>query len=397
MSKALRAAVVGVGHLGRHHARILSSIDGARLDGGGRRQRAAGAGDRVRRGRPGVDRARAICWGRSTWCRSPTPTETHARDRAACSSSRASRCWSRSRSPGRSRRPTRSSARRRRSGATLAVGHTERFNPAVMAARPAVDDPGFVEVHRLGTFPERSLDIDVVFDLMIHDLDLVLSIVQSEVESIEAVGVPVLTDRFDIANARLRFASGCVANITASRISRDRTRKIRFFQRDAYISIDTGAKEAEVYRLVRFPDRRPAIEGGKIPVPRRRTASQRAPGLRRRGPVRARAARRRRGRPARRGAGGGDHGTDGGMYTDLKAFIDDLDSARLAQASGRAREPRPRDGGRHRPGEQVARGRSGAALRAAVRLQHAGRSEPVRVARPHVPRAGRGVAGRCRA
>jgi predicted dehydrogenase len=154
-----------------------------------------------------------------------------------------------------------------RSGATLAVGHTERFNPAVMAARPAVHNPGFVEVHRLGTFPERSLDIDVVFDLMIHDLDLVLSIVQSEVESIEAVGVPVLTDRFDIANARIRFASGCVANITASRISRDRTRKIRFFQRDAYISIDTGAKEAEVYRLVRSADRRPAIEGGKIPVP----------------------------------------------------------------------------------------------------------------------------------
>jgi predicted dehydrogenase len=130
-----------------------------------------------------------------------------------------------------------------------------------------VNNPGFVEVHRLGTFPERSLDIDVVFDLMIHDLDLVLSMVESEVTAIEAVGVPVLTDRADIANARIRFASGCVANITASRISRDRTRKIRFFQRDAYISIDCGAREAEVYRLVRYPDRRPAIEGGRIEVP----------------------------------------------------------------------------------------------------------------------------------
>ena len=149
----------------------------------------------------------------------------------------------------------------------LAVGHTERFNPAVMAARPAVDNPGFIEVHRLGTFPERSLDIDVVFDLMIHDLDLVLSFVQSEIESIEAVGVPVLTDRVDIANARLRFASGCVANITASRISRDRTRKIRFFQRDAYISIDCGAKEAEVYRLVGAPAAGPRSKAGKIPVP----------------------------------------------------------------------------------------------------------------------------------
>ncbi len=151
-------------------------------------------------------------------------------------------------------------------GTILAVGHTERFNPAVMAARPAVDKPGFIEVHRLGTFPARSLDIDVVFDLMIHDLDLVLSIVSSPIESIEAVGVPVLTDRADIANARIRFESGCVANITASRISRDRVRKIRFFQRDAYISIDCGAKEAEVYRLIRQEGQRPVIEGGRIPV-----------------------------------------------------------------------------------------------------------------------------------
>jgi predicted dehydrogenase len=172
------------------------------------------------------------------------------------------------------------------------VGHTERFNPAVIAARPAVDNPGFIEVHRLGTFPERSLDIDVVFDLMIHDLDLVLSIVQSEIESIEAVGVPVLTDRFDIANARLRFASGCVANITASRISRDRTRKIRFFQRDAYISIDTGARKAEsaVSSQVRQP---PARHRGRESGAEGETASQRAPGLRGRGQVRARAARRR--------------------------------------------------------------------------------------------------------
>jgi predicted dehydrogenase len=151
-------------------------------------------------------------------------------------------------------------------GTILAVGHTERFNPAVLAARSAIDNPGFIEIHRLGTFPERSLDIDVVFDLMIHDLDLVLSFVPSPVESIEAVGVPVLTERADIANARIRFASGCVANITASRISRDRVRKIRFFQRDAYISIDCGAKEAEVYRLLRPEGRRPVIEGGSIPV-----------------------------------------------------------------------------------------------------------------------------------
>jgi len=263
--QALRAAVVGVGHLGRHHARILSSIEGARLEAvvdvnePRAREIASAAGARA------LTNVRELV-GQVDLVSIATPTETHAEIAGL---------FLEQGIPVLVEKPLSRSvaeadaiiAAAARSGATLAVGHTERFNPAVVAARPAIDHPRFVEVHRLGTFPERSLDIDVVFDLMIHDLDLVLSIVQSEVESIEAVGVPVLTDRFDIANARLRFASGCVANITASRISRDRTRKIRFFQRDAYISIDTGAKTAEVYRLVRSADRRPAIEGGKIPVP----------------------------------------------------------------------------------------------------------------------------------
>jgi predicted dehydrogenase len=121
-------------------------------------------------------------------------------------------------------------------------------------------------VHRLGTFPERSLDIDVVFDLMIHDLDLVLQFVGGEVTAIDAVGVPVLTPKIDIANVRLRFSSGCIANLTASRISRDRVRKIRFFQRDAYISIDYTAQELEVWRLVPDASGTPRIEGGKIAV-----------------------------------------------------------------------------------------------------------------------------------
>jgi predicted dehydrogenase len=148
----------------------------------------------------------------------------------------------------------------------LAVGHTERFNPAVTTALPLVSSPGFVEVHRLGTFPERSLDIDVVFDLMIHDLDVLLATVASEVVGVEAVGVPVLTDRVDIANARLRFASGCIANVTASRISRDRVRKVRFFQRDAYVSIDYSSQEVECFGLERQAGRIPAIRGGRLPV-----------------------------------------------------------------------------------------------------------------------------------
>src|SRR5204862_4690523 len=151
-------------------------------------------------------------------------------------------------------------------GVTLAVGHTERFNPAVEAARPLLTDPRFIEVHRLGTFPERSLDIDVVFDLMIHDLDVVLSLVKSDVESIEAVGVPVLTGRVDIANARLRFANGCIANLTASRISRDRVRKIRVFQTAAYLSSDDGAQTVEVWRRVKGAGPAATIEREEIEV-----------------------------------------------------------------------------------------------------------------------------------
>ena len=131
---------------------------------------------------------------------------------------------------------------------------------------PLVTSPRFIEVHRLGAFSERSLDIDVVFDVMIHDLDIILALVRSEIVSIEAVGVPVLTPKFDIANARLRFASGCIANVTASRISRDRVRKIRFFQPDAYISIDYAAQEVEGWRLIRRDGQRPQIQGGPIPV-----------------------------------------------------------------------------------------------------------------------------------
>ena len=146
----------------------------------------------------------------------------------------------------------------------LAVGHIEHFNPAVLAARPHIHEPRFIEVHRLGTFPERSLDIDVVFDLMIHDLGLVLELVGSEVVGIEAVGVPVLTPRVDIANARLKFANGCIANLTASRISREQVRKIRFFQPSTYLSIDYKAQEVEAWRLVPQDGAMPRIDGGKL-------------------------------------------------------------------------------------------------------------------------------------
>ncbi len=134
-----------------------------------------------------------------------------------------------------------------RAGRTLQVGQVERFNPAVLAAQPFVSAPKFIEAHRLAAFQPRSLDIDVVFDLMIHDLDLVLHLTGKSPVQLSAVGVAVLSSNEDIANARLEFDDGCVANLTASRVSVERLRRIRFFQGNAYISVDLFAKSGEAF------------------------------------------------------------------------------------------------------------------------------------------------------
>jgi predicted dehydrogenase len=274
MSNRLRVGVIGVGHLGQHHARLLGAMDGVDLVGvvdvklERAEEIAAKCGTKAWPGAADLlDKTDAVTVavptvshlavalpflerGIAVLVEKPIALTLADADRLIEAAARA--------------------------GTTLATGHTERFNPAVVAALPLVADPRFVEVHRLGTFPERSLDIDVIFDLMIHDLDLLLAAVRSDVVAIEAVGVNVLTPRTDIANARLRFASGCVANVTASRISRDRIRKVRFFQHDSYVSIDYAAQEVEVYRLVGPPEGgphaggthtgRPVIQGGKLNV-----------------------------------------------------------------------------------------------------------------------------------
>ncbi|HKY07856.1 MAG TPA: Gfo/Idh/MocA family oxidoreductase [Candidatus Binatia bacterium] len=129
----------------------------------------------------------------------------------------------------------------------LQVGHLERFNPAIRRLEGVIKEPKFVECHRLAPFVERGTDVDVVLDLMIHDIDVISSLVRSPVERLEAVGVPVLTDKPDIANARIKFANGCIANVTSSRVSIKRERKIRFFQPDAYISIDYDQRRAQIY------------------------------------------------------------------------------------------------------------------------------------------------------
>jgi predicted dehydrogenase len=139
-----------------------------------------------------------------------------------------------------------------RGGRVLQVGHLERFNPAVLALEGIVTQPRFIECHRLAPFTDRGTDVDVVLDLMIHDLDVILSMVQSPLRAVEAVGVPVLTTSVDIANARLRFANGCIANVTASRVSLKRERKLRIFQADAYVAVDYGERRVRICR--REPD-----------------------------------------------------------------------------------------------------------------------------------------------
>jgi predicted dehydrogenase len=261
----LRIAVVGVGHLGKHHARILSTLPGVELVAVVDTNRARADEIAAASGTMALYDAADLSSDRVDAVTIAVPTASHLSVALPFVRAGVSALVE---------KPIASSlaeadeliAAASSSGAVLAVGHTERYNPAVEAARGLLRDPRFIEVHRLGAFPDRSLDIDVVFDLMIHDLDVVLSIVKSDVDSIEAVGVPVLTGRVDIANARLHFANGCIANVTASRISRDRVRKIRFFQPAAYLSIDYAAQKVEMWRLTKGSGPMPSIEGGEVPV-----------------------------------------------------------------------------------------------------------------------------------
>jgi predicted dehydrogenase len=262
----LRVAVIGVGHLGKHHARLFAGLDGAQLVAvvDTAADRAAAAAEAT--GARALSDFRDVL-GQVDAVSIAVPTELH-RDVALPflehgTAVLVEKPITRTVAEGQEL-----IAAAANSGALLAAGHTERHNPAVSAVMPFVTTPRFIEVHRLGVFPDRSLDIDVVFDLMIHDLDIILAMVRGEVTTIEAVGVPVLTDKFDIANARLRFSTGCIANITASRISKERVRKIRLFQPDAYVSIDYAEQEVEGYRLVRRDGERSQIQGGKLPVTR---------------------------------------------------------------------------------------------------------------------------------
>jgi predicted dehydrogenase len=248
MPTRVRVAVIGVGHLGQHHARIYAEMEEVELvavvDTVEARRREVGSRLKV----PALTDYRELL-GHVDGVSVAVPTAVHAAIALDCLRAGADVLVE---------KPITRTVEEAdalvsvadRQGRILQVGHSERYNGAVQALAKMVQDPAFIEVHRMGPFPGRSTDIDVVLDLMIHDIDIILTLVKSPLTSVSAVGVPVVSERVDIANARLEFASGCVANITASRVSGERLRKIRVFQRDTYFVLDYASQELSLFRQV---------------------------------------------------------------------------------------------------------------------------------------------------
>jgi len=241
--KPIRVAVIGAGEFGRNHVRVWKELEGAELAGivDSNPSRARQIGNEF--GIPVLADVDALAAGRIDAVSLAVPTKDHARvgcrlleagidvlveKPMAASLEEADQLI----------------ATAQRFGRVLQVGHVERFNPAVAAAQQIVSRPLFFEVHRLGIFTPRSLDIDVVYDVMIHDLDILLALVDAPVTDIKAVGIPVITEKVDIAQARVEFSTGTVANVTASRVSTERVRKMRFFQAHEYISLDFTRQDA---------------------------------------------------------------------------------------------------------------------------------------------------------
>ena len=262
--ETLRVGVAGVGSLGRHHARVLSSLPGVSVSGvyDTRAERSAEVsaefGVPIRESMPAlVEASDALVIA--------VPTVAH-RDVAMMALEAGRHVLVEKPMAATLAEADAMVARARERGAVLQVGHIERFNPAVEAAMPLARGARFIETHRLGVFTPRSLDVDVVLDLMIHDLQIAQSIVGRPVAEVRAAGVAVLTPRIDIANARIAFEGGCVANLTASRVSAERIRKFRVFGPAHYVSIDMGSQEIGAVRLLPGEDGRPAIVPASITV-----------------------------------------------------------------------------------------------------------------------------------
>src|SRR5215468_9043132 len=256
-NKAIRVGVVGCGEFGRNHARVYNEIEGVALTGvfdsdlTRAEKFAAGFETRVLRSLdelqgavdaasvavPTIAHAEVGCalmeLGIDVLVEKPMAATLEEADELVECAERNSRI--------------------------LQVGHVERFNPAVLAVESILNRPLFFEVHRLGVFSARSLDVDVIYDLMIHDLDILLALVGEPVVEVKAVGIPVLSDKVDIAHARLEFSGGAVANVTASRVSTERVRKVRFFQEHEYISLDYARRDALRVR-VKTPAAAPGVQ-----------------------------------------------------------------------------------------------------------------------------------------
>ena len=243
----VKVGVIGVGHLGALHAKMLAQADGAALIGVydvDKQRSAAIAAEVGARSFASMQELLTECDAVSI----ATPTKNHF-ETASLAMESGKHIFLEKPITATVEEARMLNAQAKKHSVKIQVGHIERFNPAILAVDRYRLNPLFIESHRLAQFNPRGSDVAVVLDLMIHDIDIILSLVNSEVVHVDANGVAVITDSADIANARLKFANGCVANVTASRISRSRMRKMRLFQENAYISIDFASQEAEVFHL----------------------------------------------------------------------------------------------------------------------------------------------------
>ncbi|HLG14996.1 MAG TPA: Gfo/Idh/MocA family oxidoreductase [Blastocatellia bacterium] len=262
----INVGVIGAGHFGREHARVYSTIPAASLSGVCDTNEPAGISVARQYGAPYFSDYREMI-GKVDAVSLAVPTVHHCA--IACDLLAAGIAVLVEKPISQTiEEAGRMIEVAARANAILQAGHLERFNPAVIAASRIVTRPLFFEVHRLSVFTPRSLDIDVVMDLMIHDIDIVLSFVKGDIADVRAAGVPVLTPRVDIASARLEFENGCVANLTASRVSSERVRKLRFFQPHEYVSIDYSSQEAAVVRVSHKADGPPEFEARPLEVNR---------------------------------------------------------------------------------------------------------------------------------
>lgn len=259
----IKCGVIGVGHMGKHHIRILTTMKDTKLIG-------------ISDIKKGIGKKTAKTYNcdfffdytdllKETECVFiATPTNTH-RDISIKAFDSGNHVFIEKPISLDLNEADEIIKKAKKSTLVLQIGHIERFNPAIIAAKKIVKNPLFIEAHRLSPFPGRGIDISVVLDLMVHDLDIILHVVHSPLKTISAFGIPVLTDKVDIANARLEFENGAIANITSSRISHKKVRKIRFWQKYSYVSVDCLNRKVNVFNR-EVKNGKPEISEKEIPV-----------------------------------------------------------------------------------------------------------------------------------